>query len=104
MSAGKIVLTFIISLMTGAILGAVIYNNYYELSESIMEKYDLVFMLLPSLTMFVVGYFLGGRGKRSQSDFTYRPLFQGNVQQLGRDGEKIVMVALQRAGIVREKR
>lgn len=102
--SGMVVLVVVLSLLTGAVLGIVVYNNYYGLSESIMEKYDLAFMLLPSIAMFVVGYFLGGRGKGAQSDFAYRPMFQGNVQPLGREGDRIVMVALRRAGIVREKR
>lgn len=102
MSAGKVAVTFILSLITGAVLGVAVYNHYYQLSEDVLVKYDLIFLIMPSLTMFVVGYFVGGRGK--STEFTYRPMFQGQPQQLGKDGERIMMVALQRAGIVREKR
>lgn len=103
MSAGKIALTFILALMTGAILGAVIYNHYYELSETIMEKYDLLFMTFPALTMFVVGYFIGHRGQNGV-EREYKPIFHGNVQQLGKEGDKIITIALQRAGLIREKK
>lgn len=103
MSKGAIIVTFIFSILAGAVLGVVVYNNYYEISESIMERYDFFIMFIPSISLFTVGYLLGTRTKGS-GEINYRPVFQGNVQQLGKEGEKVIMVALQRAGIVRDKK
>jgi len=103
MSKAGVILVFIFALLAGAVLGVIVYNKYYEISEPVMEKYDVVIMFIPAISLFTVGYVLGTRMKGATADINYRPMFQGNVQQLGREGEKIVMVALQRAGIIREK-
>ncbi len=99
--SGRVFATFILSLLAGMVLGAVLFNSYYEVSERILEEYNFFLMFLPAIAFFVVGYFAGSRG--NAQEFSYRPMFQGNVQSLGRDGEKIVMLSIKRAGIVREK-
>lgn len=104
MSRAGIFLVFIFALLAGAVLGVIVYNKYYEISEAVMEKYDIVIMFIPAISLFTVGYVIGTRSKGGVADINYKPLFQGNVQQLGREGEKVVMVALQRAGIIREKK
>jgi len=100
--AGKILAVFIFTLITGMIFGALIYNHYYQISEKLLEKYDLFFMMFPAIAMFVAGFFVGraGSGKKKVE---YRPLFQGKPQQLGQDGERLIMSALRRVGMVREE-
>jgi len=100
--AGKILAVFIFTLITGMIFGAIIYNHYYQVSERLLEKYDLFFMMFPAIAMFVAGFFVGraGSGKKKVE---YRPMFQGRPQQLGQDGERLIMSALRRVGMVREE-
>jgi len=80
---------FIFTLITGMIFGAIIYNHYYQVSERLLEKYDL-------------GFFVG-RGSGGKKKVEYRPMFQGRPQQLGQDGERLIMSALRRVGMVREE-
>ncbi|HDH45022.1 MAG TPA: hypothetical protein ENG66_06510 [Thermococcus sp.] len=95
-----VILVMILSLIAGMIIGAVAYNQCYEVSEKLLEKYDLFFMAFPAIAMFIAGYFAGrGTGRRRSG---YKPLFQGRPQQLGTDGERILMASLKRAGIVRK--
>jgi len=103
MGGGKFLFIGLIalSLIVGAIIGIVIYNNYYEASSKIMEEYDLIFMILPSLLLFAVGYYVGSHSGGS-GGMDYKPLFQGQPRQLS-DGDRVLMVSLQRAGIVRER-
>lgn len=101
MTAGRFV-AIILTLFAGMIIGAVLYNNYYEISKEVMLKYDLLLMFIPSLGFFAAGYLAGG-GRKKKETFSYRPLFQGKVQSLDAEGERIVAVALRRSGIVREK-
>jgi len=97
----KILLAFVLTLVAGMIFGAIIYNHYYQVSERLLEKYDLIFMVFPAIAMFAAGFLIGrGSGKQRAE---YRPLFQGRPQQLGQDGERIVMSALRRVGIVKEE-
>ena len=98
---GKTFAVFVFTLITGMIFGALIYNHYYQISEKLLEKYDLFFMMFPAIAMFVAGFFVG-RGSGDKKKVEYRPLFQGKPQQLGQDGERLVMSALRRVGMVRE--
>jgi len=100
--AGKILAVFIFTLITGMIFGALIYNHYYQISEKLLEKYDLFFMMFPAIAMFVAGFFVG-RSSGGKKKVEYRPMFQGRPQQLGQDGERLVMASLRRVGMVREE-
>ena len=102
MSAGKILATLILSLLTGAILGALIYNRYYYISEKVLTEYNFIVISILMISMFVVGVFVGKSTGGSRTS-EYKPMFQGRPQQLGKDGEKIVMASLKRAGIVKER-
>lgn len=98
----KILAVFIFALITGMIFGALIYNHYYRISEKLLEEYNLFFMMFPAIAMFAAGFFIG-RGGGGKQRAEYRPLFQGRPQQLGQDGERIVMASLRRVGIVKEE-
>jgi len=100
--SGKMLAVFVLTLIAGMIFGAIIYNHYYQISERLLEKYDLIFMFFPAIAMFAAGFFIG-RGSGGKQKIEYRPLFQGRPQQLGQDGERIVMSALRRVGIVKEE-
>ena len=99
---GKTFAVFVFTLITGMVFGALIYNHYCQISEKLLEKYDLFFMMFPAIAMFVAGFFVGraGSGKKKVE---YRPMFQGRPQQLGQDGERLIMSALRRVGMVREE-
>jgi len=100
MGGGRILATFVLSLAAGMVIGAVLYNNYYHVSERILEEYDLFFMLLPSIATFFAGLFAGRAGRKQTVEFRF--MYQGRPQNLGREGEKILAAALRRAGIVKE--
>lgn len=97
----KVLAAFALALVTGMIFGALVYNHYYQISEKLLEKYDLFFMAFPAIAMFAAGFFIG-RGSNHKKKVEYKPLFQGKPRQLGQDGERIIMSALRRVGMVRE--
>lgn len=99
--SGKTLIVFVLTLVTGVILGALAFNYYYQISERLLEKYDLAFIVFPAIAMFVVGFLVGRGSKEKKAE--YKPLFQGRPQQLGLEGEKLVVSALRRVGMVREE-
>jgi len=98
---GKILLIFLTTLTAGMVLGAIVYNHYYRISEPLLEKYDLFFTFFPALALFVAGFFAGRHGS-SKRKFDYKPMFQGRPQQLGQEGERLLMSSMKRVGLVRE--
>jgi len=98
---GRLLAVFVFALITGVILGVVAYNQYYQISEKLLMEYNIVFMVFPAVAMFVAGFLIGRSGS-GEKKTEYRPMFQGRPQQLGQDGERLVMSALRRVGIVRE--